>query len=139
MRTRANEGRRRGAERKADQIAQTPGTSDCGGSAEVQAKLDEEILEMGLIPKYVAPGQGEVLSPIGSDRTTFKATSQDTGGAYFLMEQLIAPGHGPRPHVHRREEEAFYVVQGQFDFQVGSQHIKAMTGAFVVSPVQYFL
>ena len=29
-----------------------------------------------------------------------------------MMEAIVPPGHGPPPHIHSREDEAFYVLEG---------------------------
>jgi len=43
------------------------------------------------------------------------AESKDTNGAFFLMEATAAPGTEPPPHVHTREDELFYLLQGEVD------------------------
>jgi quercetin dioxygenase-like cupin family protein len=47
--------------------------------------------------------------------TTNLAEKKDTNGAYFLMEAMLAPGTEPPPHVHTREDELPYVLEGAFD------------------------
>lgn len=48
-----------------------------------------------------------------------KAKSEDTGGAYALFETTVTPGlPGPPPHIHHREDEAFYVLEGEIEFNV---------------------
>jgi quercetin dioxygenase-like cupin family protein len=37
---------------------------------------------------------------------------EQTGGAYAVAEDRSSPGFGPPPHVHTREDEAFYVIEG---------------------------
>ena len=44
------------------------------------------------------------------------------------MEFLVPPHHGPPPHVHRREDEVFYVLEGEFEFTVAGQTIRATAG-----------
>src|ERR687894_1835542 len=43
-----------------------------------------------------------------------KVSGGQTGGAYSLFEVEVAPGGGPPPHVHHREDECLYVLEGQF-------------------------
>ena len=50
---------------------------------------------------------------------TFKATGESTGGSLLLIENLTAPGGGPPPHIHTREDEFFYVLDGSFEIRVG--------------------
>ncbi len=51
----------------------------------------------------------------------YKIPSQQTGGAYALFEATANPGAGPPPHVHHREDEAFYVLEGEYQFLVGGE------------------
>jgi len=50
------------------------------------------------------------------------------------MEALVPPGGGPPLHIHRNEDETFYVVEGECDFQLGDETITAVTGDFVNIP-----
>src|SRR5262245_39524419 len=85
-------------------------------------------------PFFVLPGAGKVISPIGDDRSVFKAVGSQTGGAFALMEQMVPPGAGPRRHVHHREEESFYILEGEFGFEVGDRGFVAGPEAFVFGP-----
>lgn len=85
-------------------------------------------------PLIVAPGEGKPISPIGSDMSYFKALGAQTGGNFALLEQTVPAGHGPRRHVHRREEESFYILEGEFGFEVGDRQFVAGPGTFVLGP-----
>jgi quercetin dioxygenase-like cupin family protein len=63
------------------------------------------------------------------------ATGDDTDGKYALFEVYVPPGGGPPPHIHSREEESFYVLEGEITFQVGDQRIVAKAGTFANMPV----
>jgi quercetin dioxygenase-like cupin family protein len=56
-------------------------------------------------------GEGRSIWVVG-DRYTIKCSGKDTSGAYALLEAVIPPGAGPPPHIHSREDEAFYVLDG---------------------------
>lgn len=47
----------------------------------------------------------------------------------------MPPGGGPPPHVHSREEEGFYVLEGEITFQIGDQRVVATAGMFANMPV----
>jgi quercetin dioxygenase-like cupin family protein len=64
----------------------------------------------------------------------FLATGEETGGAYFTFEAIEGPGAGPPPHIHHREQESFYIVDGRCTFYVGDQVIHATAGDFVTVP-----
>jgi len=68
------------------------------------------------------------------DQSTFKVLSEETGGAYAVLEQKIPAGHGPPLHVHRHETEIFYVLDGQFEITIGVRKVTATVGAIVVGP-----
>ena len=84
---------------------------------------------------FVGPGDGKALpNPIGG-RMVVKVRDSDTGGGYSIHDNTIPPGSpGPRPHVHRNHEEAFYVLEGELTVRVGSREITAPAGSFVVVP-----
>jgi quercetin dioxygenase-like cupin family protein len=86
-------------------------------------------------PKPIAlhNDEGEALWFLGT-LATIKASGATTGGRFALIEQLAAKGAGSPLHVHRREDEWFYVIEGELGFWVGGQRIAAPAGAFVYGP-----
>jgi quercetin dioxygenase-like cupin family protein len=68
------------------------------------------------------------------DHYTFLVTGEESGGAYFAMEALVPPGGGPAPHIHTREDETFYVLEGKVEFLLGEETILAGPGDFVNIP-----
>ena len=69
-----------------------------------------------------------------ADLHTFKAVSEDTNGAYCMSEVTFTPGAGAPPHIHHREDEAFYVVAGQFEFGYDGRTFTAGPGTLVYLP-----
>ena len=69
-----------------------------------------------------------------SNRMTIKATSASTGGAFGLVESLIAPGFSPPLHVHHREDESFWVLEGELTMRCGDRSFRAGPGSFVFLP-----
>jgi mannose-6-phosphate isomerase-like protein (cupin superfamily) len=59
---------------------------------------------------------------------------KDTNGAFSLLEATLAPGNEPPPHVHSREDELFYVLEGEFDVYVGEEAFTVKTGECVFLP-----
>lgn len=86
------------------------------------------------IPTYQLPGQGRTISVVG-DVYRFLATGDQTNGKYALWEAIVPPGGGPPPHIHSREEEGFYILEGEITFHVGDQVIVAKAGHFANMPV----
>jgi mannose-6-phosphate isomerase-like protein (cupin superfamily) len=66
--------------------------------------------------------------------TTNLAEKTDTNGAFLLVEGLLAPGTEPPPHVHTREDELFYVLEGEFDVYVGQKAFNVKAGECVFMP-----
>ena len=85
-------------------------------------------------PVICNPAQGRTVAVVG-DVYRFLATGEDTNGKYALWEAIVPPGGGPPPHVHSREEEGFYVLEGEITFQVGDKRLVAGPGMFANMPV----
>jgi mannose-6-phosphate isomerase-like protein (cupin superfamily) len=66
--------------------------------------------------------------------TTNLAEKNNTNGAFCLVEAILVPGNEPPPHVHSREDELFYVLEGEFDVYVGAEAFKVETGACIFLP-----
>src|SRR5215210_2645739 len=81
----------------------------------------------------VAPGEGERTWIVG-DTMTFKATGASTGGSLVLLENLTAPGGGPPPHIHSREDEFWYVLDGTFEIRIGDEVHAVEPGGFAYAP-----
>ena len=80
----------------------------------------------------IPPGGGEQLTARGSS-LLFKAGADTTGGAFSLHERRVPPG-GPRPpaHVHPDRVEAFWVLDGEAEFELDGQVSVVGAGAFVL-------
>ena len=85
-------------------------------------------------PTIRPPAQGRTVAIVG-DVYRFLATGEDTNGTYALWEALVPPGGGPPPHVHSREEEGFYVLEGEITFTVNGEKAVATAGTFANMPV----
>jgi quercetin dioxygenase-like cupin family protein len=79
------------------------------------------------------PGGGKVLRVLGNP-WTIKAGTEDTGGSIAVLEGTFQPKTGAPMHLHRQHEETFYVLEGEFAFQLGTQTVKATAGTFVFVP-----
>jgi len=81
----------------------------------------------------VAAGEGTVSRLVG-DTYTLKATAGSTGGNFGLVEASVPAGGGPPPHVHTREDEAFYLLDGELEFGTKGRTGRARAGDFVFLP-----
>jgi quercetin dioxygenase-like cupin family protein len=66
---------------------------------------------------------------------TIVASAEQTGGAFSLMEERLPRGAEPPPHIHRREHESFFVLDGALSVRVGEETFAAEAGAFVFCPL----
>jgi mannose-6-phosphate isomerase-like protein (cupin superfamily) len=82
---------------------------------------------------FLSRGEGPAIWFL-MNRITIKATAESTGGAYGLFESWIAPGFSPPLHVHHREDEAFWVLEGEVSMRCGDRTFRAGPGSFVFLP-----
>jgi quercetin dioxygenase-like cupin family protein len=83
-------------------------------------------METGIL----ATAEGRSIWVIG-DRYTIKCDGNDTSGAFALVEAVVPPGSGPPPHIHSRENEAFYILEGELQFHADGRSFTATAGAWV--------
>ena len=83
--------------------------------------------------RFLEPAEGPAIWFL-RNRMTVKATAESTGGAFGLLESWIAPGFSPPLHVHHREDEAFWVLEGELSMRCGDRIFRALPGAFVFLP-----
>lgn len=84
-------------------------------------------------PFVVRPGEGRSIWSLGGHFTP-KIGGADTDDHFSLVEALAWRSTEPPLHVHQREHEAWYVLEGQMTFQVGDQTLVAPTGSFAFAP-----
>ena len=82
----------------------------------------------------VPPGEGEKSLRVLGELVTYKITSYQTGGAYSLFEVVTHPAGGPPPHVQHREDEAFYVLEGEYEFVVEGRTTRVGAGSLIYVP-----
>ncbi len=69
-----------------------------------------------------------------TDLHTIKAGRADTEGRYTLSELWATPDVGPPAHIHHREDESFYILEGTFEFSLSGRTFTAGPGSFVLLP-----
>ncbi len=81
-------------------------------------------------------GEGHLLS-LGDVQMVVKEDATHTRGTLGVAELEVAP-HGyntPPSHIHHAHEEGFYVLEGELEFVVGTEHFRAGQGSFVMVPI----
>jgi len=86
------------------------------------------------VPEHLVtqPGQGRSIHVFGNE-IVVRISSRDTGGAFTVFEARIDPQHGPPLHRHA-EQEWWYIVEGEFRFQVDGREVRAHAGDTVYAP-----
>lgn len=84
------------------------------------------------LSKLVRPG-APALHVMG-EAIRIQLSGQDTGGAYAVVEDDTPPQAGPPLHVHTREDEAFFVLSGLYEFQIDGQTLTASAGTMLYAP-----
>ena len=104
----------------------TDTTQTTGGSDSVSE-------QSAVAPIALTAGEGEALWFLGI-LATIKASSESTAGRVAVIEHLAPRGSGSPLHVHHREDEWFYITEGELTFWVGGHVIPAPAGSFVYGP-----
>lgn len=85
---------------------------------------------IGIVP----PGKGHMLTARGSVMA-FKAVAAQTSGDFSLMERTLPPGgRTPPAHRHTNCSEAFFVLDGEITFALGSVELTGGPGDFLLVP-----
>ena len=86
-----------------------------------------------IAPIVAGREEGEALWAFGG-LARIKASGETTGGTLAVTEQLAPRGAGSPLHVHHREHEWFYVIEGELTFWIGGETTVAPEGSFVFGP-----
>jgi mannose-6-phosphate isomerase-like protein (cupin superfamily) len=70
----------------------------------------------------------------GANQIAYKVSSQDTQGGLFLFEQVSLRKGGPPRHLHHSQEEWFYVMEGEYVFEVGTERMRLRSGDSLLAP-----
>ncbi len=84
--------------------------------------------------KVVRPEDEQTVWRGAGDEYRVLADGSDTAGDYFLLEAIVPPGGGPPPHIQTREEEAFYVLEGEVTFRAQGKRVVAGPGTYLNIP-----
>jgi mannose-6-phosphate isomerase-like protein (cupin superfamily) len=79
------------------------------------------------VPTILPPGGGTIHNVLGAPYR-FLITSADTAGAFSLIEIVTLPQSGVPLHVHTREDETFFILEGQLEVQCGDSAVTVDKG-----------
>jgi len=86
-----------------------------------------------LQPAIVTPKQALSIKPFGLEMRVL-LTTETTGGAISVIMAWHKPGEGPPDHVHFRQEEMFFIVEGTYELTVGGETSTVGPGTIVFIP-----
>ena len=84
-------------------------------------------------PLILLPGEGRSID-LGNFTISVKATAEQTGGAFTLLEAAEPPDFGPPMHIHHDAGEAFYVLEGEYRIFVEEREFACPAGSFIYIP-----
>lgn len=87
----------------------------------------------GAKPVVLGPGEGTHLDVLGNTFTLLVSGKQ-TNGAFTVLSGSSPPGGGTPLHKHHDEDEALYVLEGEYAIQCGTETVHAGPGSFVFAP-----
>jgi mannose-6-phosphate isomerase-like protein (cupin superfamily) len=83
--------------------------------------------------KVVRENEGTQFNVMGAVMS-YKVMAEDTGGAYSFALETTPPHGGLPPHIHHREDEAMFILEGEYEIHCGDKTIRATSGTFVFLP-----
>lgn len=89
---------------------------------------------MNAQPHPIDSSSSEAVFHLLGNLIRFKASGRDTANAYSLVEVTTAPGAGTPPHTQAGDDEAFLVLEGEYEFMRDGHVIEGKPGSFVFIP-----
>src|SRR5215831_12870202 len=86
-----------------------------------------------MIPIQVPSDGGRKVNILGIPMV-IRIHGRDTGGVVSAVESHDLPGGGPPPHIHRREDETFQILKGEYEWTVGEKTFRAAAGTTIFAP-----
>ena len=109
-----------------------------GGHRSVASDEHRHALYQSLRNRVMKPKPTPIFVPPLKDSlqggTTVRISSRQTGGDYCVCEMTTMPGDGVSRHVHDRDEEFYYILEGAYEMQAGDERFTAKAGSIVVIP-----
>src|ERR1700752_1201514 len=85
-------------------------------------------------PFALQSGEGTLLETPTGDSVYVKTNTRNTHGSLTVLEFVISPKNGPALHTHVREDEVWYVLEGDFRFKAGHDLFHVSTGGMAFGP-----
>jgi mannose-6-phosphate isomerase-like protein (cupin superfamily) len=86
---------------------------------------------------HISAGRGRFQQHrkvFGTMSIDYKVSSSDTDGGLFMLENTDDSKGGPPRHLHHKQEEWFYAVDGEYVVEVGDESYRLEPGDSVLAP-----
>jgi quercetin dioxygenase-like cupin family protein len=93
----------------------------------------ENIVPIRLSPGSITASEGQAFWFL-NNLCVVKATTESTGGAFSMTYQIAPPGHATPYHLHHVEDEAFYVLDGEYTFICDGVKTVVGPGGYIFLP-----
>jgi quercetin dioxygenase-like cupin family protein len=87
-----------------------------------------------LHPVLSGEDRADEVHSLGITSIAFKVLTQDTNGELFVIEHKTRQKGGPPRHIHPHQDEWFYVMEGEFLFEVGKDRLTLGPGDSILAP-----
>ena len=85
-------------------------------------------------PVLTGPGAGRTVTHGGGTSTELKLAGEQSGGDWAVVEWRLCAGDEPPIHIHTREDENLYVLEGAITAYVGDEKIEVEAGSYAALP-----
>jgi quercetin dioxygenase-like cupin family protein len=85
-------------------------------------------------PVLTGPGAGRTATHGSGTSTELKLAGEQSGGDWAVVEWRLCAGDEPPIHIHTREDETLYVLEGAITAYVGDQTIEVEAGSYAALP-----
>lgn len=106
---------------------QSPSGADTASSTTNEEQLTGAVFVAPEVSRW-----GEAMRP--SDSVWTKVSGKDTAGAWSAFESLVPAGFRVPMHLHHSQDEWFWVLTGEFLFEVGGERYELKPGSCLLAP-----
>lgn len=98
--------------------------------------MPAQTVETKVKPVRVPSGEDrlEERHVIGVSSTAFKVLTDESASALFVIEHASRKKGGPPRHLHHNENEWFYVIEGEYIAEIGSERFQLKPGDSIIGP-----
>jgi quercetin dioxygenase-like cupin family protein len=86
------------------------------------------------VPIILANGEGDKRSFLGGGLHTWKLMTEDTDGAFFMLEDVMGQGKCTPLHRHPEADETVYILEGEILVNVDGHESRVGAGGMTFTP-----